>query len=669
VRVRFFGGKGGAGKTTLAAATALARAESGRRVLLVSTDPAHSLGDALGVFVGPRPRRIATRRGRLNAVELDAERALARWLTARRPALRSIALRGTVLERREVDRLLRLALPGVDELVGLIEVLRLGGGGRYDEVVVDTAPTGHALRLLAGPALLARIAAVLDGMYAKHRFLARHLRGDYRPDASDALIAELEGDARDLAARLRDPARSALVWVTLPETLSIRETDAAIRRLADLGIDVERVVVNQVTDDAGGRCRACAARRRAERAALAGLPSTLARRPIELLPAQTHEPHGLPRLRTLARALVTNGAAAARAAGGGGAPPPPPPPRPPGRPPRSAAREGRQAPEWIEALAPPGTRLLLFLGKGGVGKTTCAATTALALAARSKGRILLVSTDPAHSLGDVLGCDIGDTARRIPGGPPALWVREIDADRGFRLWRERYRAALEGVFGAGDRRSGMDLAFDREVLQELLDLTPPGLDELWSVRTLLAALFPPPGRAPRYRLAVVDTAPTGHALRMLAMPDTALAWVRAGLEILLRYRRIFRPGAVARDLVEISRDLRRFRTLLRDARATRAVVVGRPGHLPSRETERLLGSLRAARIGVSALIMNAVPLAGEGACARCTDRARAAGRERAARLSDPRRPVETLAAPAVSPPPHGVGALEEWGRRWTRMAG
>jgi anion-transporting ArsA/GET3 family ATPase len=147
------------------------------------------------------------------------------------------------------------------------------------------------------------------------------------------------------------------------------------------------------------------------------------------------------------------------------------------------------------------------------------------------------------------------------------------------------------------------------------------------------------------------------------MPDTALAWVRAGLEILLRYRRIFRPGAVARDLVEISRDLRHFRTLLRDARATRAVVVGRPGHLPARETERLLGSLRAARIGVSALIMNAVPVAGEGACGRC------AGRARAARLSDPQRPVEALVAPAVSPPPRGVGALEDWGRRWTRRAG
>jgi arsenite/tail-anchored protein-transporting ATPase len=664
VRVRFFGGKGGAGKTTLAAAAALARAESGRRVLVVSTDPAHSLGDALGISLTGRPRPIPTRRGRLHAVELDAERALARWLAARRPALRAIALQGTVLERREVDRLLRLALPGVEELVGLVEVMRLASAGRYDEVVVDTAPTGHTLRLLAGPALLGRLAAVLDRMYAKHRFISQHLRGDYQPDASDALIAELDADARSLAKRLRDPAESELVWVTLPETLSLRETDDAVDRLAALGIDVERIVINQVTGDGRPACRACRARRRAEHVALADLPANLGRRPIGILPGQPREPHGLPRLRAIARAMAAGDRRGGLRAIGAR--------RPRARSVTAPRRRGARAePDWLATLAPAGTRLLLFLGKGGVGKSTCAATTALALAARgtAAGRILLLSTDPAHSLGDVLGHDVGDRARRVPGAPSSLWAREIDADRGFRLWRERHGDAVDALFGGGDARSGVDLPFDREVARDLLELTPPGLDELWSVRTLLTALFPPHGSGPRYRLAVVDTAPTGHALRMLAMPDTALAWVRAALEILLRYRRIARPGALARDLVEISRDLRRFRALLRDARATRAVVVSRPGRLPGRETERLLARLRAGRIGVSALVLNAMPTAEAGRCAHCAARARIAGRDLAALPAGSRRRGAILVAPAVSPPPRGVAALEDWGRRWTRMAG
>jgi len=661
VRLRFFGGKGGAGKTTLAAASALAEAEAGRRVLVVSTDPAHSLGDALGFSLRGRTRRVPTRRGVLHAVELDADRALGRWMARRRAAFRAIALHGTLLERREVDRLLRLALPGVDELIGLIEVMRLAGTRRHDTVVVDTAPTGHALRLLATPALLARIAEVLDGLYAKHRFLARHLRGEYRPDAADALIAELDDEARALTARLRDPTQTELVWVTLPEVLSLRETAAAVGQLAALGIDVTRVLVNQLTGNKEARrCPACAARRRSERAALAAISSKLAQRPLGVVLAQAREPRNLPSLRALARELAAAGRARAGAPGEWGIEQGSPRPRPPGR--RPAARPtARQSRDWLNTLAPPGTRLLLFVGKGGVGKTTCAATAALALAARGGGAVLLVSTDPAHSLGDVLGHEVGDRPRAIPGAPSGLRVQEIDAQAGFHSWRAKHRDELEAALG-GPGRAGMRVAFDGDVVRDLLDLTPPGLDELWSVRTLIAAISPPPAGGPRYRLVVVDTAPTGHALRMLAMPDIALAWVRELLALLLRYRQILRPGQLARDLVEISRDLRRFRALLRDGRATRAVLVSRAGHLPMRETERLGRSLRALRIGVSTLILNAMSAAEDRACPRCAEGAR--GVRPALRST-----LDRLVAPAVAPPPRGVRALEAWGRRWTRLAG
>ena len=107
----FIGGKGGVGKTTTAAALALAAAGAGRRTLVVSTDPAHSLGDALGRRLGARVTRIPGAGAALDALELDAERALARWLRARRGPLRLIAERGTYLDERDVDRFLDLALP------------------------------------------------------------------------------------------------------------------------------------------------------------------------------------------------------------------------------------------------------------------------------------------------------------------------------------------------------------------------------------------------------------------------------------------------------------------------------------------------------------------------------------------------------------------------------
>src|SRR6202521_1154316 len=146
---RFYAGKGGVGKTTCAAAAALALSRKGTRTLLVSTDPAHSLGDALGKRLSAAPRLV---RGSLYAAELDADRALGRWLRTRERIFRSIASRGTYFDDEDIDALFRLSLPGVDELVGLVELRRLARG--FDEVVVDTAPTGHTLRLLAMPTTL-----------------------------------------------------------------------------------------------------------------------------------------------------------------------------------------------------------------------------------------------------------------------------------------------------------------------------------------------------------------------------------------------------------------------------------------------------------------------------------------------------------------------------------
>ena len=151
-RFRFFGGKGGVGKTTCAAGAALATAATGARVLLVSTDPAHSLSHVFAQRVSARPRRVWRSRGSLDVVELDADRALTSWIGVRRLAFTRIVARGTYLDDDDIEALLDLAFPGVDELIGLLELTRMAEAGKYPEVIVDTAPTGHTLRLLAMPA-------------------------------------------------------------------------------------------------------------------------------------------------------------------------------------------------------------------------------------------------------------------------------------------------------------------------------------------------------------------------------------------------------------------------------------------------------------------------------------------------------------------------------------
>src|SRR5690606_1642124 len=159
---------------------------------------------------------------------------------------------------------------------------------------------------------------------------------------------------------------------------------------------------------------------------------------------------------------------------------------------------------------------LFFAGKGGVGKSTCAAAFALAAAERGR-RVLLLSVDPAGSLGEVL-------ARPVGSGDPVrlagLTIRQIDADRAFASFRSRYRARIAEVF----ERLGLSAsaALDRRVLESIVDVAPPGLDEVFALDAMIEA-------GDDADLLVVDTAPTGHFLRLLQMPQTALAWTRSAL--------------------------------------------------------------------------------------------------------------------------------------------
>ena len=602
-------------------------------MLLVSTDPAHSLADALGIPLGASPRRVRGAAG-LDAAEMDADRALERWMGARRRPLRTIAERGTYLDEEDVDRFLRLSLPGVDELIGLVELARLSRSAPYREVVVDTAPTGHTLRLLAMPETLRRLAAVLDDMHAKHRFLAQSLGANYRPDAADALIDELEREGRGLAEVLRDPARCTFAWIVLAEMLSVEEARDGVRALETAGIRVAEIIVNNVYRPPARRDAHASARAHAEAQALAAIRKAFPRYPIRLVATQPGEPRGLASLRLVARALRAPHALLPR-----------------GRRPSRLAQPRRAAPPppstaavpVLDLIAPAGVRLLAFAGKGGVGKTTCAAAAAIALAERPRApRVLLLSTDPAHSIADVLGTPLDDEERPVPGAAPGLRARELDAERAFQERRERYRSAVDDLFEALLRGSRLDVAFDREVVQQLIDLAPPGLDELFGILTVIEALIHRPP-AP-YDLVVLDTAPTGHALRLLQMPAAALEWVHALIAILLKYRAVVGLGDLATDLVEIARDLRALQELLRDAGRARVVAVTRVAELPRRETDRLLARLRALDIAVSAVLVNAVS-PGE-------------------RPSAPRKRYAMICAPAVFPPPHGVDELRQWARRW-----
>ena len=636
----FFGGKGGVGKTTSAAAFALERLNSltprsgEGGTLLVSTDPAHSLGDALGVALGATPKRI---RPSLDAVELDAPRAFARWLKEHRRPLGEILEHGTWLDREDVDALLGLSIPGVDELIGILEIDRLASLHAYDRIVVDTAPTGHTLRLLAAPETVAAVAEALGELQHEHRLIREQLARVGRPEAADRLIAALAEQARDTAARLRDPKRTRFTWVTLPEELSVAETTDAIAALERTGIRVAEIVINRVLP-AGPPCPLCDRRRAQQRASIATVRKRVGQgRVIRVIPETIKEPRGVKALASLARSRAQGSGLRAHEAK-----------KPSARSPQPSVKPS--------AISPPpfsGASLLFFGGKGGVGKTTVATSVALHLAREDSGRrVLLLSTDPAHSLGDVLNVPVGDVAATVAGAPKNLIVRELDAAGALAARRAQLEGALDeiaasiGIEGAGPAMGA----------SELMNLAPPGIDELFGVLSVVDA------RA-QYNVIIVDTAPTGHALRLLELPDAARDWMQVLLRVLLKYRALVRPGQLAAELVEVSKSIRELIALLRDGSQTRFIVVTRAAELPRRETARLLARLRRLHLSAPAIVVNARTLV-PARCPRCRDVAAAERRELAALRRICGRRCAIIETPLVAPPPRGAKALERWSNTW-----
>ena len=633
-RFHFVGGKGGVGKTTCAAAFAL-REASRHRVLVASTDPAPSLADAFRTRLGREPARVAPK---LDGVEIDAPPALRRWISSRRSSLEKIALQGTWLDRDDVNRLLSLSLPGIDEVAALLELSRLSRLGRYHLIVVDTAPTGHTLRMLSMPQTLLGIARVFDTMREKHRVMVEALRGRFTPDEEDALVEEIATEARVLAALLHDRQRTRISWVTLPEPMAIAETLEALAELERRDLAVREIIVNQLTPKRRARCAHCDARRAFETRAVRRIPH---RSTMHVLAAD-EEPRGIAALKEIAKQLE-------------------PAPTVVGS--RTTVLRYRSpvspvALDCSPATVPDSVKLLLFGGKGGVGKTTCAAATAVEMASRHRSRrILLISTDPAHSLGDALGVKLSDAETPIGGTAMRLAARELDASRVFDDVRRKYASAIDRLFARVGAGGAFDATYDRSVLQGLIDLAPPGLDELAAIIEIADAMS---ADRPRWDLAVIDTAPTGHALRLLELPSLIHDWTKAFMSILLKYQSVTGLGEVGELLLNISRGLGTLRKMLVDPSRTHFVVVTRAAALPRVETQRLVRRLDALHIHVPAVVVNAV---GRGTCAVCRTIAAIEQREilRLRRsIVLPARQI-VLAATEI-PPPYGIGALRTWRR-------
>ena len=598
-------GKGGVGKTTVAASLALRRAQEGRETLLLSVDPAHSLGDVLDVAVGPDPHPVPGA-PRLQAMEVIAETERRRFLDAHRDSLRTLLERGTYLDSDDASGLADLAIPGMDELAALLRLRELLDGEA--DLVVDAAPTGHTLRLLDLPALARAWLDVFRAMGSRDRAVSSALVGAHRVDESTRLLERLDRRIAEVESLLRDAQRCAIVLVTTRDPVVLAETLRYQEELSRRRLRVAGVVVNREESDRPQGS------------------SHIGDRMIPV-PELDPEPIGLPGLERFGLHLFGDL-----------------PATPTGLP---AAAGGRLDAGRV-FLPPADRRLYLVAGKGGVGKSTAAA--ALAVRLQQEGRsVLLLGVDPAGSLGEVLEQKVTTVDRPVDGAP-GMRVRQLDPTRSWEEFRAGYRAEAERVFSG---IMGGAAVADRQLVERMADLAPPGLDELSALMEVIDATEVRP-----YDALVVDNAPTGHFLRLLELPGVALEWVHEVMRLLLKYREVVAPGVLAERLLELARSLRRFQRVMQDASECWVLLVALPEALSVPETVRAGARLAALGIQPGALLLNRV-LRGDGAMAGSS----ADGLRLAVEFPD----LPLIGAPALAAGPAGVDALRQFSEQWRHL--
>jgi arsenite-transporting ATPase len=554
-RVILIGGKGGTGKTTISIAAALHLAKS-HSVILFTTDPASNLSDIL--------------HGEIRTESVDANALYRRFLDRNLDSFLELGDRGTYLDKDELRRFFELSLPGVDELMAWMRIGELVEENPDATIVVDTAPTGHTLRMLSSSDHFRQFAEALDSMQAKHRGMVRQFTRRNVRDAMDAFIEQFDAEARRRRELLSDPLRAAFVAVTLSEAWVVEQTERLVREVRDDGIDVPFIVLNRaVVDEDCDRSRDDEARKRLA--------------PVVDAP----------------RACAPLDTAAAIARWSAGVPPAGP-----------AASRRRNSPashlQRRDAAEPAGgtpalhiAPLTFLAGKGGVGKTTSAASIALQLAARNpRKKYTVISVDPAHTLRDVFASE----------APPAnLTVETIDTRAKWRRFRDTLGEEIDRAMSA-IAPGGMTVAYDADAMKKLVEIAPPGADELFAI-TRLADLIADESQA----AVIVDTAPTGHFLRLIDLPATAGEWVREFMRILLRYRELIPAGSLGEELIRASRALHLLDDALRSDDA-RVIVVTRPERIVIAESKRLIAEIEQRGMRIGGVIANYVTPENDCAC-------------------------------------------------------
>ncbi len=447
----FFTGKGGVGKTSLACAAAIRLVDLGKKVLLVSTDPASNLDEVLGTPLGHHPTPVPSVPG-LSAMNLDPEKSAAEYRERMVGPYRS-QLPATAIASMEEQFSGSCTL----EIAAFDEFSRLLGDASatsvFDHVIFDTAPTGHTLRLLTLPS-------------AWSGFMEQNTTGTSCLGPLAGLQAQQQL-YQDTVHALSDAAITTLVLVTRPEVTALREAARTSGELAALGVQNQHLVVNGVFQASDRSDRLAIAMQQRGEAAMSAMPDMLRDLPRSAILLTTSGVLGVTALRAFGTqpATVTDNSVPAKL----------------------DFTMPLTLGALMDGLAAPGHGVILAMGKGGVGKTTVAAAVAVGLAERGF-RVHLSTTDPAAHLAATMASD----------ALPNLSVSRIDPA----VETKKYSAEVMQSAGAGLDDEGQSLLAE--------DLRSPCTEEIAVFRAFAEAVAEGTDR-----FVVLDTAPTGHTILLL----------------------------------------------------------------------------------------------------------------------------------------------------------
>ncbi|MCB6184222.1 arsenical pump-driving ATPase [Leeia sp. TBRC 13508] len=450
-RYLFFTGKGGVGKTSIACATAVKLAAEGKRVLLVSTDPASNVGQVFGESIGNHIKAIAAVPN-LFALEIDPQAAAQvyrdRIVGPVRGVLPDAVVKGI---EEQLSGACTTEIAAFDEFTELLVESALTAD--YQHIIFDTAPTGHTIRLLQLPG-------------AWSGFLEEG-KGDASCLGPLAGLEKQRAQYKAAVAALADPARTRMVLVARAQRATLREVARTHDELASIGLSEQFLIINGVLPEAEAKQDVLAnAIHQRELAALNEMPDILKALPCDQIPLKAFNLVGLDALHQL---LLTDVHPSESVLQG-----------------EAVAIHAPSLASLVDGLAADEHGLIMLMGKGGVGKTTMAAAVAVELAQRGLP-VHLTTSDPAAHLTDTLS-----------GSLPNLTVSRIDPH----AETERYRQHILNTKGAKLDAQG------RALLEE--DLRSPCTEEI-AVFQAFSRVIREAGK----KFVVMDTAPTGHTLLLL----------------------------------------------------------------------------------------------------------------------------------------------------------